>query len=76
MVRLQTTLFALLRIALVLFAATLSRTALAETVQAKPASGSQTTNVGATDAPQGTSSGQKDDSSDDDDDDDDGEEQQ
>jgi hypothetical protein len=76
MVQLQKTLFALLRIALVLFAATLSRSAPAETVQAKQAPESQATNIGATEAPQGPSPGQKDDSGDDDDDDDDGEEQQ
>ena len=76
MVQLQKTLFALLRIALVLCAATVSRPAPAEAAQAKQAPESQATNIGATDGPQGSSSGQKDDSGDDDDDDDDGEEQQ
>ena len=72
MVHLQKTLFGLLRLALVLCAATLSRTAPAETPQAKQAPESQATTIGATGGPQGSSSGQKDDSGDDDDDDDDG----
>ncbi|HME69682.1 MAG TPA: hypothetical protein VKM54_07415 [Myxococcota bacterium] len=74
MVRLQESLFALLRIVLVLFAATLSQTGSAETVHAKPAAGSPGTSLAAADTAQGSSSGEKDDSSDDDDDDDDGEE--
>jgi hypothetical protein len=77
MVRLERSLFALLRIVLVLFAATLSQPASAETGHAKPLSGPQDTTVTTTDTTQGpSSSGGKDDGSDDDDDDDDGEEQQ
>lgn len=77
MVRLQKSLLALLRIVLVLFAATLARTVSAETDDVKPAAGSPGTSVAAADTTQGSSSSDgKDDSSDDDDDDDDGEEQQ
>ena len=76
MVRLEKFLLALLRIVLVLFAATLSRTASADTVQAKPATGSSDTGLNAAETAQGSPSGEKDDGADDDDDDDDGEEQQ
>jgi hypothetical protein len=76
MARIQNLSFALLRIALMLFVATLAQRGLAETVQAQPADGSSGTHVAAADTSQGSSSSSKDDSSDDDDDDDDGEEQQ
>ncbi|HBZ72036.1 MAG TPA: hypothetical protein DEP35_20825 [Deltaproteobacteria bacterium] len=71
MARILRSLFALVRLVLVLFAATLPQRAFAE---ARPA-GEQGTSLAAADTSQGSSSSGKDDSGDDDDDDDDGEEQ-
>lgn len=74
MVRLQKSLF-VLRLVLVLFAATLAHPASAEAV-AKPADGQPGPSLAAADTTQGSTSSGKDDSGDDDDDDDDGEEPQ
>jgi len=74
MARIHRSLFALVRLVLVLFAATLSQKAFAEAVHDEPA-GQQGTSLAAADTSQGSTSSGKDDSGDDDDDDDDGEEQ-
>ena len=75
MARIHRSLFALVRLVLVLFAATLSQRAFAEAVQEKPVAGHEGTSLAAADTSQGSTSSGKDDSGDDDGDDDDGEEQ-